>query len=142
MCLPMLRAVEWAKIAVAAYRAHHADRIVAERNNGGAMVEATIRMVDGNVSVTTVWASCGKAAHAEPVSALYAQGRVHHIGTFPKLEDPMCAFTTDLTGSGRLLAAPVWALPDLLVEPIPQWAFSSRANAPRRSRAQAITPAA
>src|SRR4051794_24304588 len=54
--------VEWAKTAVAAYRAHHADRIVAERNNGGAMVEATIRMVDGNVPVTTVWASRGKAA--------------------------------------------------------------------------------
>src|SRR5947199_786329 len=63
--------VEWAKIAVAAYRAHHADRIVAERNNGGAMVEATIRIVDGNVPVTTVWASRGKAARAEPVSALY-----------------------------------------------------------------------
>jgi len=68
--------IEWARIAVAAYRAHHADRIVAERNNGGAMVEATIRMVDGNVAVTTVWASRGKAARAEPVSALYEQGRV------------------------------------------------------------------
>ena len=71
---------------VAAYRAHHADRIVAERNNGGAMVEATIRMIDGNVPVTTVWASRGKAARAEPVSALYEQGKVHHIGTFPQLE--------------------------------------------------------
>ena len=49
--------IEWAKIAIAAYRAHHADRIVAERNNGGAMVEATIRMVDNNLPVTTVWAS-------------------------------------------------------------------------------------
>jgi phage terminase large subunit-like protein len=65
--------VEWAKIAVAAYRAHHADCIVAERNNAGAMVEATIRMVDGNVPVTTVWASRGKAARAEPVSTLYEQ---------------------------------------------------------------------
>src|SRR5689334_1588893 len=75
--------IEWAKIAIAAYRAHHADRIVAERNNGGAMVEATIRMVDNNLPVTTVWASHGKVARAEPVSALYEQGRVHHIGTFP-----------------------------------------------------------
>ena len=58
--------IEWARSAVAAYRAHHADRIVAERNNGGAMVEATIRMVDGNVPVTTVWASRGKTARAEP----------------------------------------------------------------------------
>ena len=81
--------VEWARIAVAAYRAHHADRIVAERNNGGAMVEATIRMVDGNVPVTTVWASRGKTARAEPVSALYEQGRVHHIGSIrtPKRGD-------------------------------------------------------
>ena len=87
--------VEWAKIAISAYRAHRADRIVAERNNGGAMVEATIRMVDANVPVTTVWASRGKVARAEPVSALYEQGRVHHIGTFPQLEDQMCTFTTD-----------------------------------------------
>jgi phage terminase large subunit-like protein len=62
--------VEWAKIAIAAYRANHADRIVAERNNGGDMVEATIRMVDQNVPVTTVWASRGKVTRAEPVSAL------------------------------------------------------------------------
>jgi predicted phage terminase large subunit-like protein len=87
--------VEWAKIAIAAYRAHRADRIVAERNNGGAMVEATIRMVDNNVPVTTVWASRGKVARAEPVSALYEQGRVHHIGAFPQLEDQMCAFASD-----------------------------------------------
>jgi phage terminase large subunit-like protein len=69
--------------------------LVAERNNGDAMVEATIRMVYGNVPVTTVWASRGKVACAEPVSALYEQGRVHHIGTFPQLEDQMCPFTTD-----------------------------------------------
>jgi len=99
--------IEWARIAVAAYRAHHADRIVAERNNGGAMVEATTRTVDRNVPVTTVWASRGKAARAEPVSALYEQGRVHHIGTFSKLEDQMCAFTLGFRpSSGRLLAGP------------------------------------
>ena len=117
--------VEWAKIAIAAYRAHHADRIVAERNNGGAMVEATIRMVDWNVPVTTVWATRGKAARAEPVSALYEQGRVHHIGTFPKLEDQMCAFTTDFDRaragySPDRLDALVWGLTGLLVEPMPQ----------------------
>ena len=115
--------VEWAKTAIAAYRAHHADRIVAERNNGGAMVEATIRMVDGNVPVTTVWASRGKVARAEPVSALYEQGRVHHIGTFPQLEDQMCAFTTDFDRatagySPDRVDALVWALTDLLVEPM------------------------
>src|SRR5215831_2253734 len=118
--------IEWARIAVAAYRAHHADRIVAERNNGGAMVEATIRMVDGNVPVTTVWASRGKAVRAEPVSARYEQGRVHHIGTFPKLEDQMCAFTTDFDRaragySPDRLDALVWGLTELLVQPMPHW---------------------
>jgi predicted phage terminase large subunit-like protein len=120
--------VEWARIAVAAYRAHHADRIVAERNNGGAMVEATIRMVDGNVPVTTVWASRGKTARAEPVSALYEQGRVHHIGTFSKLEDQMCAFTSDFDRaragySPDRLDALVWALTDLLIQPMNGWGW-------------------
>ena len=113
--------VEWATIATTAYRTHRADRIVAERNNGGAMVEATIRMVDNNVPVTTVWASRGKVARAEPVSALYEQGRVHHIGTFPQLEDQMCAFTSDFDRakagySPDRLDALVWALTELLVE--------------------------
>jgi predicted phage terminase large subunit-like protein len=120
--------IEWAKIAIAAYRAHHADRIVAERNNGGAMVEATIRMVDNNLPVTTVWASHGKVARAEPVSALYEQGRVHHIGTFPQLEDQMCAFTTDFDRaragySPDRVDALVWALTELLVEPMKNNAF-------------------
>jgi phage terminase large subunit-like protein len=84
--------IEWARIGVAACREHHADRIVAERNNGGAMVDATIRVVDANVPVTTVWASRGKAARAEPVSALYEQGRVHHIDTFSELEDQMSPY--------------------------------------------------
>jgi predicted phage terminase large subunit-like protein len=115
--------IEWAKIAIAAYRAHHADRIVAERNNGGAMVEATIRMIDNNVPVTTVWASRGKVTRAEPVSALYEQGRVHHVGTFPDLEDQMCGFTPDFDRqragySPDRVDALVWALSDLLITPM------------------------
>ena len=118
--------IEWAKIAITAHRAHHADRIVAERNNGGAMVEATIRMVDNNLPVTTVWASRGKVARAEPVSALYEQGRVHHIGAFPHLEDQMCAFTTDFDRASAgyspdRVDALVWALTELLVQPMPQY---------------------
>jgi phage terminase large subunit-like protein len=58
------------------------------------MVEATIRMVDPNVSYTSVTASRGKVARAEPVAALYEQSRVRHLGSFPELEDQMCAFTT------------------------------------------------
>ena len=132
--------IEWAKIAVAAYRAHHADRIVAERNNGGAMVEATIRMVDGNVPVTTVWASRGKTARAEPVSALYEQGRVHHIGTFSKLEDQMCAFTSDFdrarAGPGLLPALDQRPRPEILaveVEKIEQKEDQRRCVAAVRS---------
>ena len=79
--------IEWAKIAIAAYRAHHAERIVAEVNNGGDMVENTLRMVDPNVPFTAVRASRGKVTRAEPVSALYEQGRMHHVGLFPQLED-------------------------------------------------------
>jgi predicted phage terminase large subunit-like protein len=118
--------IEWAKIAIAAYRAHHADRIVAERNNGGAMVEATIRMVDNNIPVTTVWASRGKIARTEPVSALYEQGRVHHVGSFPALEDQMSGFTSDFDRqragfSPDRVDALVWALTELLVTPMKGW---------------------
>jgi predicted phage terminase large subunit-like protein len=87
---------EWARLAIAAYRTHRADRIVAEVNNGGDMVGATLRMIDPNVAFTAVRASRGKIVRAEPVAALYQQGRVHHIGTFPQLEDQMTNFTSDI----------------------------------------------
>ncbi|MBV8937539.1 MAG: DNA-packaging protein [Alphaproteobacteria bacterium] len=119
---------EWAKAAVSAYRAHKADRIVAEVNNGGDMVEATLRMIEPNVPFVAVRASRGKITRAEPIAALYEQGRVHHLGLFPALEDQMCAFTADAR-SGRSpysagcspdrVDALVWALTDLLVEPMP-----------------------
>src|SRR6478735_4691069 len=78
---------EWARTAIGLYRQYKADRIVAEVNNGGDMVEATVRMVDPNVSYATVHASRGKVMRAEPVAALYEQHRVHHVGAFPTLED-------------------------------------------------------
>src|ERR1700732_4520875 len=71
---------EWARTATALYRQHKADRIVAEGNNGGDMVEAKIRMVDPNASYNKVRASRGKVIRAEPVAALYEQGRIHHVG--------------------------------------------------------------
>ena len=88
---------EWAQAAIALYRQHKADRIVAEVNNGGSMVEATLRMINPNVPYTAVHASRGKVVRAEPVAALYEQqpGRVLHVGAFPTLEDQMCGFTTD-----------------------------------------------
>ncbi len=88
------------------------------------MVEATIRMVDPNVSYNKVHASRGKVIRAEPVAALYEQGRIHHVGAFPTLEDQQCAFTTDFNRkaagfSPDRVDALVWALTDLLVEPMP-----------------------
>ena len=111
---------EWAKAAIAAYRAHDADRIVAEVNNGGEMVEATLRVVDPSVPFTAVHASRGKVARAEPVAALYEQGRVHHLGALPLLEDQMCCFAHDFdrTTAGYSpdrVDALVWALSELLV---------------------------
>ena len=98
---------EWARLAIAAYATHRADRIVAEVNNGGDMVGATLRMVDRNVAFTAVRASRGKIVRAEPVAALYDQGRVHHIGTFPQLEDQMANFTSDIRpGRGGVFAGP------------------------------------
>ena len=91
--------IEWARIAVAAYKSHGADRIVAEVNNGGQMVEATLRVVDDNVAYTAVHATRGKVVRAEPVAALYEQGRIRHMGAFTALEDQMCEFTPDLDRS-------------------------------------------
>jgi phage terminase large subunit-like protein len=113
---------EWARAAIAGWRSHNADRIVAEVNNGGEMVEATLRMVDPNVPFGAVRASRGKAARAEPVAALYEQGRVHQLGAFPMLEDQMCSFTADFDHatagySPDRVDALVWGLTELLVEP-------------------------
>ena len=106
----------WASAAVQAYRDYRADRIVVERNNGGAMVEHTIRTVDPNVAVTTVWASVGKRTRAEPVAALYEQGRVHHGKHFEKLEEQLTSWVPDSgMGSPDRMDALVWALTELLV---------------------------
>jgi phage terminase large subunit-like protein len=114
---------EWARLAIAAYRQHSADRIIAEVNNGGEMVEATIRVVDWNVAYKAIRASRGKVTRAEPVAALYEQGRVHHVGAFPQLEDQMCAFTSDFDRNAAgyspdRVDALVWGLSEILVEPI------------------------
>ena len=110
-------------MAIAAYATHRADRIVAEVKNGGDMVGATLRMVDRNVAFTAVRASRGKTVRAEPVAALYQQGRVHHTGTFPQLEDQMTNFTSDIDRAAAgyspdRVDALVWAFSQLLVEPM------------------------
>jgi phage terminase large subunit-like protein len=117
---------EWAARAVELYQRLHADRIVAEINFGGAMVESVLRAVDPNVSYRAVTASRGKVARAEPVAALYEQGRVHHLGAFPELEDQMCSFTSAFNqvsagfSPGRVDAL-VWALSDLILQPMPSF---------------------
>jgi phage terminase large subunit-like protein len=114
---------EWAKRAVELYYRLRADRIVAETNFGGQMVEATIRAIDQNVAYRSVTASRGKVARAEPVAALYEEGRVHHLGTFPELEDQMCSFGPAFRRAqagyspGRVDAL-VWALTDLVLQPM------------------------
>lgn len=105
---------EWAQVAVDAYYEHHLDRIVAERNQGGDMVKHTIATVDPNVPVSLVWASRGKQARAEPVSALYEQGRIHHCGAFAELEAEQTGWSQGDNSPSRLDAL-VWALTDLML---------------------------
>jgi phage terminase large subunit-like protein len=103
----------WAHRAVALYRRLHADTLVAEVNMGGEMVRAVLREVDREVPLREVHATRGKYLRAEPVAALYEQGRVKHVGAFPELEDEMCDFGLTGLSSGRSpdrLDALVWAI--------------------------------
>ncbi|WP_193141903.1 MULTISPECIES: DNA-packaging protein [unclassified Meridianimarinicoccus] len=110
----------WAEAALAAMARHKADRMVAEVNQGGDMVETVIRQVDPMVPFRAVRASRGKAARAEPVAALYEQGRVKHLRGLGDLEDQMCQMTIrgfEGRGSPDRVDALVWALTDLMIEP-------------------------
>ena len=111
---------QWARAAIAAMQRHGADRLVAEVNQGGDLVEGVIRQIDPLVPYRAVRASRGKGARAEPVSALYEQGRVAHLRGLPKLEAQMCQMTAQGylgKGSPDRVDALVWALTDLIVEP-------------------------
>jgi len=103
----------WAKTAINAYYEHKASRIIAEVNNGGDLVERLIRTIDKNIPYMKVHASRGKIIRAEPISALYEQKRVSHVGTFTKLEDQMCSFTGQAGASPDRLDAMVWAMTEL-----------------------------
>ncbi len=109
---------DWARRAVSLYRSWSADKIIAEKNQGGQMVESTIKAIDRSVPVKLVHASRGKVVRAEPISALYEQGRVHHVGRFDALEDQMCLFSIDnlrnlSNGSPDRVDALVWGLTEL-----------------------------
>lgn len=105
----------WATAAVTGYHKFKADRVVGEINFGGDMIESTIKTADPQVPFKRVHASRGKIIRAEPVSALYEQGRVHHIGFFPELEDQLTEWVPGNKSPDRLDAL-VWALYDLILE--------------------------
>jgi phage terminase large subunit-like protein len=98
----------WATEAVTAYHRHKADRVIAESNQGGEMVAQTIHTVDPSVPVTLVHATRGKYVRAEPIAALYEQGKGHHVGRFPMLEDEMCMWSPGEDSPNRMDAL-VWA---------------------------------
>ena len=104
---------KWGRIAVNAFYEWEADRIVAEVNNGGDLVERLIRNIDSQISYRSVRATRGKILRAEPISALYEQERVHHVGAFSELESQMCSYTGDTNSSPDRLDALVWGLTEL-----------------------------
>lgn len=105
---------KWAAVAVSALDRHSGDRIVAEVNNGGDMVESVLRTVRRRIPYKAVRASRGKAIRAEPISSLYEQGLIHHVGAFPQLEDQLCEWNPSESGkSPDRLDALVWAFTEL-----------------------------
>src|SRR5690606_29435610 len=103
----------WARTAIDLFDRLEADRIVAEKNYGGDMVEATVRTVRSSVPFQMVNASRGTQQRAEPIAALYEQGRVHHIGGLPELEDEQTTWTPAEPWSPNRLDALVWAITEL-----------------------------
>lgn len=114
---------EWARAAIDLYRELGADRIVAEKNQGGEMVRSVLTAVDPNVPITLVTASKGKRTRAEPVAALYEKRRVHHIGTFPDLESQMTTWVPGEDSPDRMDAL-VWAITDLMLGSAQDYAFA------------------
>ena len=112
--------LEWAQAAVAAMKRHNGDCLVAEVNQGGDMVKQIVRQVDPMIRYQAVRATKGKSARAEPIAALYEQGRVHHCGQFSELEDQMVQMTLQGyagKGSPDRVDALVWALFEGMIAP-------------------------
>jgi len=105
---------QWCRKAVDLYRKWKCDRVIAETNNGGDMVEALLRQVDSTIPYRKVTASRGKRTRAEPVSALSEQGRLHMVGGLPELEDQLVTWEPDSDISPDRLDAMVWAVTDLI----------------------------
>jgi phage terminase large subunit-like protein len=131
----------WGRVAVDAYRRWKADRVVGERNFGGAMIQHVIRTADPNVSYRDVHASRGKIQRAEPIAALFEQSRVRLVGNLQALEDQLSAFTGEGyagDGSPDRADAAIWALTELMLTPqTPVAAFSTySASAPRATQSK------
>ena len=108
--------LKWANQAIALFRKYQGDRIVAETNNGGEMVETTLRTIDARIPYRAIHASRGKQARAEPVASLYEQGKVHHVGTFAELEDQLCDWVPgEGLPSPDRMDAMVWAFTELML---------------------------
>jgi DNA-directed RNA polymerase subunit RPC12/RpoP len=105
----------WAAAATWLYYQHKADRILGEENYGGNMVEMTVKIHDENISYKSVTATRGKLVRAEPICALYENHRIHHVGTYPKLESEMCSYVPGDLSPNRLDAM-VWAFTELFPE--------------------------
>lgn len=123
---------EWARRAVALFDKHQADAIVIEKNQGGDMCAHTLRSVRPDLPVREVWASRGKHVRAEPIAALYEQGRVHHVGGFAEVENQLTQFTSagyEGEGSPDRADALIWALSELF----PQMTRKDPAPRPTRT---------
>lgn len=105
---------EWAARSINAYRKYAADKIVIETNMGGDMDEQTLRSIEKNIPITRIHAKRGKITRAEPISSLYEQGRVSHIGMFEQLEDQMTSFAPGCSDSPDRVDAMVYALSELM----------------------------
>ncbi|WP_413816225.1 DNA-packaging protein [Palleronia sp. THAF1] len=110
--------LQWARAVIDAYHRHAADRVIAETNQGGDLIESLLRQVDRTVPYRSVHASKGKVIRAEPVAALYEQDKVRHLGEWPELESQMAQMTsTGFRGAGSpdRVDALVWALSELML---------------------------
>src|ERR1700740_3386174 len=105
----------WARRVTQAYNRWRADCVVVEVNNGGELVRQVLNATRAPLPIRTVHASRGKATRAEPIAALYEQGRVRHVGSFPALEDECCTWVPGVSGSPDRLPARVWGPSKLVV---------------------------
>jgi phage terminase large subunit-like protein len=106
---------EWGGAAVQAYRDWQADHVTPETNNGGEMVTQTLLTVEPNLPIRPVHASRGKVTRAEPIAALYEQGKIHHVGSFPELEDQMSTWVPGMLSPDRMDAL-VWGATDVMLD--------------------------